>query len=1010
MAIVRLGIALLLLSTAIMLACSSDDNPIAPKPPDNPVVLDTGGLAQIPGNPTDTASKVLDVIEAHPAPADKIDSDGFMRTRLQGILNPNATIETVNNALIAASAVITFYDTATYSVSLRIPEQATREAADSIGAGLVGTGAFWFLFAGQSVQVAGQGSVSIIPQRPLWTIRHLRKMRMPAAWHVKELASRNSQQVRVIVPDLYASSNPITEIPAQSFLSGNGTIDVSNTGPNGIVVGNHGFHVAGTIAASFDNSGSTGTHPGALQDISVLSLKLGGLGWNEIMGEISQSLPAMPCLVSTSLAYNQLISQRSKTQRALDAIQWRGLVADRQSNFLMFAAAGNNGQAPDDSKLSQYSLPWNLAASFASPNQMVPEVIPVAERAVLDSYFETVTDAVPAAAFALNNVVVVGSSDTLGNLSLFSNTPSSVRAVGEDVCAPCLMDDPGLDTMKCRLIGGITRALYDGTSMATPQVAGLAVYLWNIKPSLSLQELKTTIINAYNPLDPVMPGVIDAYRAVLSLDQNLSNAPVRLALFDVAGSSGVAGSDQKFDEKDLALWFEEFQNRETARIGGADPFDYSRYDLNGNGISAIEAAYVNDLPQLFDLDVNSPPQFSVERTQMIEGQEIKYNENQATDLDILCYNAYSALYTGDIARRTELCLPCLGTFELQLNIAGELQSLQPETLTVKLIRRSPTGVESNAQGVDINVLVQNGSASPYQGITDADGMVLTEITADGTAPRVSIHVEALQNGVLLDSVTIAPSVVSESRVTILEHTMTYAYSHWVLQWDATTPSKSWFTCDSILDSSTVALPAVGANQDDFVSQTSPCESDGGATCQVQLDTRHQLYVDVGLDSSSLEYTFTSSANHSALANDVMDDQHGFASAAKQVEVLFEVTGAIMRLELQFGMDVTEFFPIYNPVNGSSHAYGKVDVVVTNEDDGVTPPFGTGGWASAQAGTWQSGVYTHYIPPGKYRCVIKIDDWVSLYNKKNELPHVTEAKNDTDVDVLVRFTTLGGNGL
>lgn len=752
----RPGIGASLLILIILLACSSDDNPIAPKPPDNPVVLDTGGLAQIPGNATDTAAKNLEAIAAHPAPSDKIDGDGFMRTRLNGILNPTASVETVNNALVAASAVITFYDTATYSVSLRIPEQSSREDADSIGADLVETGAFWFLFAGQTAQVSGQGSISIIPQRPLWTIRHLRKMRMPAAWHVKELASRNSQQVRVIVPDEYASSNPIPEIPSQSFLSGNGTITVASTGPNGIVVGNHGFHVTGTIAASFDNSGSTGAHPGALQDISVLSLKIGGLGWNEIMGEISQSLPAMPCLVSTSLAYNQLISQRSKLQRAIDAISWRGMVASRQSNFLMFAAAGNNGQAPDDSKLSQYSLPWNLAATFASPNQMVPEVIPVGDRAYLDSYFQTITNVVPAAAFALNNVVIVGSSDTLGNLSLFSNTPSSVRAVGEAVCAPCLMDDPGLDTMKCRLMGGVTRALYDGTSMATPQVAGLAAYLWNIKPSLSLQELKTIIINAYNPLDPVMPGVIDAYRAVLSLDQSISDAPVRLALFDVAGSSGVAGSDNSFDEKDLALWFDEFRHRETARIGGADPFDYSRYDLNGNGISAIEAAYVNDLPQLFDLDVNSPPAFSTERIQTIEGQEIRYNETQATDLDIICYNAYSPLYTGDTERRTELCLPCLGEPVVHITLTNELQQLVPADVEFKVWRRTSATDSLPVRLADLDVTVEGAEPFGFTGVTDEQGKYVEQIIPSTSADNVTIRVDAKLNDVIVatDEVTV----------------------------------------------------------------------------------------------------------------------------------------------------------------------------------------------------------------------------------------------------------------
>ncbi|MBK7143150.1 MAG: hypothetical protein IPH75_13835 [bacterium] len=78
----RPGIGATLIAFIILLACSSDKNPVSPKPPDNPVVLDTGGISQIPGNSSDTAAKVLPDIPCHPAPQDQMDDDGFMRTRL----------------------------------------------------------------------------------------------------------------------------------------------------------------------------------------------------------------------------------------------------------------------------------------------------------------------------------------------------------------------------------------------------------------------------------------------------------------------------------------------------------------------------------------------------------------------------------------------------------------------------------------------------------------------------------------------------------------------------------------------------------------------------------------------------------------------------------------------------------------------------------------------------------------------------------------------------------------
>ena len=65
--VVRLCLILTLAAVIVILACSSKDNPVAPKTPDNPVWLYTGGIALIPGNPTDTVFKVLPRVTPHPA-------------------------------------------------------------------------------------------------------------------------------------------------------------------------------------------------------------------------------------------------------------------------------------------------------------------------------------------------------------------------------------------------------------------------------------------------------------------------------------------------------------------------------------------------------------------------------------------------------------------------------------------------------------------------------------------------------------------------------------------------------------------------------------------------------------------------------------------------------------------------------------------------------------------------------------------------------------------------------
>lgn len=70
-----------------------------------------------------------------------------------------------------------------------------------------------------------------------------------------------------------------------------------------------------------------------------------------------------------------------------------------------------------------------------------------------------------------------------------------------------------------------------GTSMAAPQVAGLAAYLWNIKPALTPQEVIQILVStgrADRDLSAAHPDcnitqfsapIIDAYAAVLALDE-----------------------------------------------------------------------------------------------------------------------------------------------------------------------------------------------------------------------------------------------------------------------------------------------------------------------------------------------------------------------------------------------------------------------------------------------------------------------------------------------------------
>ena len=70
-------------------------------------------------------------------------------------------------------------------------------------------------------------------------------------------------------------------------------------------------------------------------------------------------------------------------------------------------------------------------------------------------------------------------------------------------------------------------------------------------------------------------------------------------------------------------------------------FDYSRWDLNGDGRAKFGGR------AKFNLDLGEPTALSTQITQQIEGVSVKFNEQLLTDLEILCYYAYSELYDTD---------------------------------------------------------------------------------------------------------------------------------------------------------------------------------------------------------------------------------------------------------------------------------------------------------------------------------------------------------------------------
>lgn len=206
----------------------------------------------------------------------------------------------------------------------------------------------------------------------------------------------------------------------------------------------HGTHVAGTIGASGNNAaGVTGVN----WNVTLIPCQfLGPTG-----GSTSGAIECINYFTDLKLNYGVDIKATnnswggggySDTLRA--AIQSAG-----EAGILFVAAAGNDGVNAD-------STP------------MYP------------------------AAYDLDVIVSVASTDRNDNLSIFSSGASNYGAVSVDLGAPgsaILSTIPG---------GGY--ASYSGTSMASPHVAGAAALLWSLDPDISIAEMKSILMNSGDAL------------------------------------------------------------------------------------------------------------------------------------------------------------------------------------------------------------------------------------------------------------------------------------------------------------------------------------------------------------------------------------------------------------------------------------------------------------------------------------------------------------------------------
>ncbi len=268
----------------------------------------------------------------------------------------------------------------------------------------------------------------------------------------------------------------------------------------------HGSHVAGTVAAVSDNNqGGAGVAFGAqILPVRVLG-RCGGLTSDisdAIIWAAGGTVPGIPNNPNPADVINMSLGGDNPcTSAELNAINTaRGLGAT------VIAAAGNS----------------NVNANNHSPSSCA-------------------------------GVIAVAATDRDGGKAFYSNFGSSVdvAAPGGDVTTCCNGEDGVLSTIDSGTTSanGDVYAYYQGTSMASPHVAGAAALLYSVNPAISPDDvesiLETTARSFPGTCNQCGAGIVDATAAVAAAQGGGGGNELENGV-PVTSLSGGDGSERRY--------------------------------------------------------------------------------------------------------------------------------------------------------------------------------------------------------------------------------------------------------------------------------------------------------------------------------------------------------------------------------------------------------------------------------------------------------------------------------
>lgn len=394
---------------------------------------------------------------------------------------------------------------------------------------------------------------------------NLTKIAMPEAWNL----SHGSNTVTVAIIDSgidYAHA----DLPSNVIKGPDYAADDNDPKPDGSDdEGSHGTHVAGTIGALTNNTvGISGINWNVkLMAIKVFDGKDSGKS-STVIKAIKYAADNGAKVINMSLGANigtSCENEDKETQSAIDYARSKGVV--------VIVAAGNSNK--DAETFTPASCNGVIAVGASGPDD---------ERAAYSNFGSIVDIAAP------------GGNPPYREFPVTSKNPECNEA-------------SKFPWPLCRIESTKTDGAYglmQGTSMATPHVAGVAALLLSVKPNLTPDEVERIIKDSADPIstDKSIGGKrLNAFKALQQIASTPSpsvnpptNTPIPPTPTPTQGlKKGDINTDNIVDIQDFAIWRCEFRGSGTC----SNPPSNKKADLNKDGkVDLLDyLIWVNDFMQ-----------------------------------------------------------------------------------------------------------------------------------------------------------------------------------------------------------------------------------------------------------------------------------------------------------------------------------------------------------------------------------------------------------------------------